>query len=85
MYQNSEKETCTVDGGMAVQIPQLFKLRRRTWYYPVHTSRGTPTDSHFNVELLMITHFFTYSYFLTYFRWLFSLQAACLQNLNVTA
>ena len=52
------KMKLTVDGGMAVQIPQLFaELRRRTRCYPVHTSRNTPIDtySHFNVELLLIT------------------------------
>ena len=66
MYQILKKKL-TVDGGMAVQIPQLFaELPRRTRCYPVHTSRSTPTDtySHFNVELLLITvSFFHFSIF----------------------
>ena len=55
---------------------------------PVLSRAYSPTDtySHFNVELLLITvSFFTYSHLLAYFRWLFSLQAVCLQNFNVKA
>ena len=52
------KKKLTVDGGMAVQIPQLFgRTSSKNRCYPVHTSQSTPTDtySHFNVEILLIT------------------------------
>ena len=77
---------------MVVWLTKFHKysaeLRPRTRCYPVHTSWSTTIDtySRFNVEPLLITISFLHLFiFARLFSLVFSLQAACLQNLNVMA